>query len=332
MSSFTEQPLSRHKVFESENVDEIRARMCELYRDSAVQFAPAQGQQRLAHEMFVVPVGGILLTSFNWAFGVRAAAPCVEDTFDFCIPTEGGGDIAVGKETVNYDHQTGIVLSPNRPLRIDLAAQTINLNVNVSKALLEGQLSALMGRDRSEPLEFDAAMHYQRDQCGSVWRLVRFIAGEIDRDASVLTNPLVAERFCDAVLSGFLYAQPNNYSHLLNRDVPPAELPYVRQVEEYIAANCAQPITSSDLAAIAGASMSALYAGFKRYRGYTPLEFLKNTRLQRVRDALQIAPAGTTVKEVANRWGFTHLGRFSRDYARRYGENPSETLSRSARG
>ena len=41
--------------------------------------------------------------------------------------------------------------------------------------------------------------------------------------------------------------------------------------------------------------------------------------------------ADTTVKEVATRWGFSHLGRFSRDYQRRFGEAPSETLSRGAK-
>jgi AraC-like DNA-binding protein len=327
-----EQPLSRHKVFGSENVEEIRAKMSELYNDSVVQFSLAKGQRQLAHEMFVVPLGGIMLTSFHWPFGVRAATPCLEDTFDFCIPIEGVGEIMVGSESVSYGHETGVVLSPNRPMRFELGARNICLNVKVPRTLLEGQLRALIGRDLSEPLEFDSVMQYQREQCGSLWRCVRFAIDEIDRNASMLTSPLFAERFSETVLTGFLYAQPNSYSHLLHREVLTAEPYYIRRIEEYIAAHCEQPITSGDLAAIAGVSMSALYAGFKRYRGYTPLEFLKNTRLHRVREALLIAPPGATVKEIAKRWGFNHLGRFSRDYRHRFGEAPSETLARSAQG
>ena len=68
--------------------------------------------------------------------------------------------------------------------------------------------------------------------------------------------------------------------------------------------------------------MNALYAGFKRHRGCTPLQFLKGIRLDRVRDQLLTEPPGTTVKEIALRWGFSHLGRFSGDYARRFGETP----------
>ncbi len=76
------------------------------------------------------------------------------------------------------------------------------------------------------------------------------------------------------------------------------------------------------------ASARALYAGFKQHRGYTPLEFLRRVRLRRVRDDLLAAPHGATVKEIASRWGFNHLGRFSGQYARQFGEMPSDTLRR----
>jgi len=35
------------------------------------------------------------------------------------------------------------------------------------------------------------------------------------------------------------------------------------------------------------------------------------------------------VTEIATQWGFTHMGRFSIEYRLRFGESPSETLSRS---
>jgi AraC-like DNA-binding protein len=36
----------------------------------------------------------------------------------------------------------------------------------------------------------------------------------------------------------------------------------------------------------------------------------------------------SSVSNVAHRWGFVHLGRFSSAYRRRYGELPSQTLGR----
>ena len=39
-----------------------------------------------------------------------------------------------------------------------------------------------------------------------------------------------------------------------------------------------------------------------------------------------VRPAVATVAMIANRWGFTHLGRFSTDYRAAYGTSPSRTL------
>jgi transcriptional regulator GlxA family with amidase domain len=39
---------------------------------------------------------------------------------------------------------------------------------------------------------------------------------------------------------------------------------------------------------------------------------------------------GTSVTEVATRWGFSHLGRFSQIYKEKYGQSPSKTLQNGA--
>jgi AraC family ethanolamine operon transcriptional activator len=47
-------------------------------------------------------------------------------------------------------------------------------------------------------------------------------------------------------------------------------------------------------------------------------------RLNGVRRELRSTAA--TVQDAAARWGFWHLGQFSRDYKRQFGELPSQTL------
>ena len=57
------------------------------------------------------------------------------------------------------------------------------------------------------------------------------------------------------------------------------------------------------------------------------MTYLRRTRLARVHeDLLHADPASTTVRTVAHRWGFAHLGRFAATYAERYGQSPSTTL------
>ena len=321
------QPLSQHRIFASDQVDEIRHSLNSFYNESAIRIGPTKGQRVLSHELFAVPLGGIMLTSLTWPRGCDADAPCLDDTFDFCTPCRGTAEITVGNETVIFDQDCGVVLSPKRPMCVQAGNDNVHLNIKVPRPLIEAQLRALTGRELDEPLEFEPAFQYTREPLAGLWRFVRFVAAEIDRDDSFLSNRLVGERYSEALLTGLLYAQPNTYSKWLHYSPDAIEPRYVRLVEEYLEAHCHRPHSARDLTAVAGVSASALYAAFRQHRGYTPSEFLKNVRLRRVRDELiKFSPATTTVREVASRWGFNHVGRFSQEYRQRYGESPSETL------
>src|SRR4029078_5881038 len=71
-----------------------------------------------------------------------------------------------------------------------------------------------------------------------------------------------------------------------------------------------------------------LHKRFRRFLSCTPMEFLRDLRLDRVRQDLLEASPGANITEVAMRWGLTHLGRFAARYRERYGESPSATLRR----
>jgi AraC family ethanolamine operon transcriptional activator len=65
----------------------------------------------------------------------------------------------------------------------------------------------------------------------------------------------------------------------------------------------------------------------------TPKAYLQAERLKRVRRGLREADARTAqVTDVANAWGFWHMGQFAADYRKLFGELPSQTLNWQARG
>ena len=57
-----------------------------------------------------------------------------------------------------------------------------------------------------------------------------------------------------------------------------------------------------------------------------PKQYLMRRRMHLVRRALLSAVTETTVTEIATRFGFWHLGRFSGCYQTIFGEFPSATL------
>ncbi|MEV6647041.1 helix-turn-helix domain-containing protein [Amycolatopsis sp. NPDC051371] len=75
--------------------------------------------------------------------------------------------------------------------------------------------------------------------------------------------------------------------------------------------------------------MRALERGFKRHLDMTPNGYLRDVRLRRAREDLEIsAPDVVTVAEVARRHGLFHFGRFAGSYRDQFGEAPSDTLRR----
>ena len=100
----------------------------------------------------------------------------------------------------------------------------------------------------------------------------------------------------------------------------------VRRITEAVSANSRRRYTLSDLCGIACVSPRTLeYAFYDNFR-LSPLAYVRALRLQGARHALLRRGDGAGVSEIALEYGFTHLGKFSVDYRRMFGERPSETL------
>jgi AraC family ethanolamine operon transcriptional activator len=103
----------------------------------------------------------------------------------------------------------------------------------------------------------------------------------------------------------------------------------VRQAVEYIEENAQEPIYLRELCLITGASERTLRYGFLERYGVAPKSYLQAFRLNGVRRKLRRAdPVSTKVIDIANHWGFWHMGKFAGDYRRLFGELPSETMNR----
>jgi len=75
----------------------------------------------------------------------------------------------------------------------------------------------------------------------------------------------------------------------------------------------------------AGVSWRTLNYAFKEYFGVTPKEYLQTVRLHGVRRELQAGDGEVVIADIANNWGFWHMGQFAADYRLKFGELPSVT-------
>jgi AraC-like DNA-binding protein len=102
----------------------------------------------------------------------------------------------------------------------------------------------------------------------------------------------------------------------------------VRRAVAFIEQHPDRDISIADIAAAAHVSIRAVQIAFRRRLDTTPMGYLRGVRLDRVhRELLAANPtSGTTVTDIATRWGFYNHSRFAAGYRRAYGVTPRDTL------
>lgn len=81
-----------------------------------------------------------------------------------------------------------------------------------------------------------------------------------------------------------------------------------------------------DICGATSLSWRSLDRAFREYFGVGPKRYMMNFRLTNVRRSLRNQPPGAAIFEVANSWGFWHMGDFAREYRKMFSELPRETL------
>jgi AraC-like DNA-binding protein len=282
--------------------------------------------QRVEARMYHAALGDVTLSRLCHGADVDISPGPLEDFFLVMMPLGGHALIEYGGATVESHHGLATVASPCQPLKMHWSADCDQLMVRIARPFLERMLAAQRGQPVARPLEFRVGFEWRNS---AAWQCVlRFLNDCAESGLQPAENKLMLAHVEELVATTLLGAQPHNYCEepLPRRS---AVLPrHVRRVQEYLRAHAHEPVNAIRLAEVAGCSLRGLYAGFQEFCGASPMQDLRDLRLDRVRADLMTSGAADSVSGVALRWGFAHLGRFSAEYKARFGEHPSETLRR----
>jgi AraC-like DNA-binding protein len=270
----------------------------------------------LAHLDFAAPVD---LTV--WSSG---------DCYTVHLPTSGQGRVSIAGAEYQVSAFSALVVSPGSAYRLRLDQDSPQLVVRVERPALERVLSRMIGRSLRDPVRFEPIGDLTSSAAARWSGALNILFAEVLDPGSLIQRGVGAAALEDLLVSSLLYVQPSNYSAQLTGEPRRSGRAAVRRSLEYIEAHLAEPIALADLAAHSGMSARSIQAGFREDLDTTPVAYIRDQRLDRVRRTLMAAVPedGLSVTEVAERWGFHHLGNFSALYRRRFGEPPSETLRR----
>lgn len=320
-------PLLRsHQLFASRNLDEAHAFM------DRVEFRfEMRTRDKAALDVVsrVAYLPGMLIGCIHYGAEVLAGVRPDRQKDDFWVhfPLRGNSEMISKTGSLPCNPRHAVVISAQgHVLRSEAGSERITLSV--TKATAINQLEALLGETPSRRLEFAKEFDLEAPHARRLRRQMHLAIADLDDAGPEGVGPVMQQMYEQLIVTGLLLGQPNNYSDALRRlesKVAPGD---VKRAIDFIEAHLQSPVTLADIARASGVPGRTLLEHFKAHRSVSPMRYLRDARMARVREALLRADKNETVTQVAMNWGFTHLGRFASDYRGRFGETPSETYRR----
>ncbi|ALG10952.1 helix-turn-helix transcriptional regulator [Kibdelosporangium phytohabitans] len=268
---------------------------------------------------------GVSIYRLNIEREIHMRATELSDAYTIGITLAGRNDLVLDNEPVGPSH---MLCSPGTRVSA-VYARSRQLLVRIGQSAVDQAVLARTAEMPRRPVRFDIALRADQPDVAAWLRLVSAFA---DRSMSGLldSSPLAAGHFQQMLVHGLLDVQANSLTPALAHDRGSLTTQALRQAVEFCERNADRPITVADMAAAAHTTVRTLQRAFRAEFDMSPLDYLRRRRLRHARADLAAIRAGHatgTVTEVALRWGFTHLGRFSLLYRTTYGESPSETVT-----
>ncbi|WP_417804091.1 helix-turn-helix domain-containing protein [Thalassospira lucentensis] len=139
---------------------------------------------------------------------------------------------------------------------------------------------------------------------------------DLSGEEGIVCNSLLRVLAGTSAASVGLTSKASNYDGLAS--VPPR----LQRVLDWAELRLADPISVSDMAAVAVQSESSFFDAFQRYIGTTPMRWLTEQRLLAARHLLMASGKDIAIGDLAAQVGFTDQSAFSRAFSRRFGCSP----------
>ncbi|MDE3737889.1 AraC family transcriptional regulator [Pseudomonas resinovorans] len=248
--------------------------------------------------------------------------------YSVSLPLCGEQELAKSGRLLHSDRDWGVIVSPHEHQELTIGGDCHKLQVAIPRAAMQQTLEDLLQRSVDLPICFQAEMDAVEGAAASWWRMARHLIDELERSRDLYGQLFFTRDLESALIKGLILAQSNNYSDEL-RERLEIKLPhYLLRARSFIQAHAREDICLEDIERAAGVSRFKLFEGFRKYFDLSPMAYLKKHRLTAVRQDILEDRSQRNISEIAMAWGFNHLGRFSSEYRKLFGETPSATVQR----
>jgi AraC-like DNA-binding protein len=316
-------PLRDHRLFQSASADELCRDLREHLGATCVM-APV-GSVDVHANRYELPSGELWYLETQTPLEVHVPeGPYIRTQ----IQRAGLGTTYVNEQPHLVNERQSCISPAQATLEFGAGFQQLVWRVRYE--VLVRKLVALTGSPAARRLTFAPTIQRDGPESKAFIAILNCILTNIEH-ATVLAPAFVLAELEEALIVSMLFNFSHDMRGLLDQEVLDAGSWQVKRVEEYIEAHLDAPFDIERIAEVTGISTRSIYRAFRRSRGYSPMAFARQRRLQRARQMLEESETNQTVTSVAFVCGFNDVGHFSREFSKAFGEAPSAVLGKRSR-
>jgi AraC-like DNA-binding protein len=309
---FAPDALRGYRLFESNDLDETRDLISRVMQPHRLE--PFSRDCARSYMDFV-KLGGLGMGAISFGSSMHVDVGAVDGYYLLMFCLKGHADVRTLDTTLGVDRNTAVLCAPGQPFDARLSSDceqfVLRIDAKAFEASLGDTAMPVLPRVAIDSPPLKAWLQQLRALTGSSALLE---VARSNESVAAHMEHLLIDLLADALPAPVLIEHA-------------ASVPaFVKRAEEFIRANAGEALQLDEIARAAGVSPRTLRERFQSVRGVSPMQYLRDARMEHAREALLRAGPQATVADIALACGFFHLGRFSTAYAKVFGELPSETL------
>jgi AraC-like DNA-binding protein len=301
------------RLFESTDVDDTRERISSVLQDHAL--TSAGREMPVKSHMDYLRLPGAALGTI--AFGKKnILTPPLENYYLLIFCLNGQAELRTSGTDVTISNHQGIVVNESHVLQGQFSQDCEQFIFRLDR----DYVSSYLGRPGAK---FYPRVDLNNPRLSPWLSLLRLVTTNPTMLEMVRSQPGIAREFTSLLTQTLVEGQELTEICASSDSVCPRS---VHRAIAFMEGCAVEPITLDDIAKAAGVPPRTLQEAFHRFRDTSPMRYLRNLRLEMARSRLISCAPEVKVTSVALECGINHFGRFSREYAMRFGESPSATL------
>lgn len=315
-----------HLSFAGADLQEFSTSLSRLHSGIQVR---SESQRNTKYQVNMVRTRGISVIASRYDGDFSIHFPASIDTAMVLIPLTGSAMVAVADRNLPSIQNKGVFVDRLSDNQLRIAGPRTHLCLRLPHFELTRRIEARLNASLRERVQFATEIDLSQGPGLDLARLAMAmhhgLAGE-----TLHKSPAALGHVLGAMVELLIDALPHNYSQEFSREREAPVPWHVKRAIHYMRGNISRAMTLKEIAEACGVSARTLQDGFRKFRMTTPMAYLEHMRLDVVRQELSSADPEQSVRVIAQKWGFAHVGRFSGQYRKRFGELPSQTLRRIA--